>query len=84
MPQKRGEVVEKVDSSQMIPDTFEIWLKKQKIREVKARSGFMGKQETGKSEQEEEDTEEAEIDRTEDLHEKAKRRKRGKGASSSA
>jgi hypothetical protein len=73
MPQKRGEVVEKVDASQAMPDVYESWLKKQ----VDARSASL-------TDQEEEDKEEDEIDRTEDLHEKAHRRKRGRGASSSS
>jgi hypothetical protein len=59
MPQKRGEVIEKSDISQLIPDVYENWLKKQ----VKARS---------------EDDEEDDIDKAEDVHEKAHRRKRGK------
>jgi hypothetical protein len=73
-------VVEKFDPSQMMPDTFENWLKKQESRGVKAKSGFIGNRDIrlGKQ-QEEEDKEEDEIDRTEDVHEKAHRRKRGKG-----
>jgi hypothetical protein len=67
MPQKRGEVDEKVDASQMIPDIYENWLNKR----IKAASGSLGQQE-------EEDKEEDELDRTEDVHEKAHRRKRGK------
>jgi hypothetical protein len=78
MPQKRGEVVEKVDASQMMPDIYENWLNKQQSRPVKARSGFIGSQDIGLGEQEEEDREEDAIDRTETVHEKAKRRKRGK------
>jgi hypothetical protein len=76
MPQKRGEVVEEVRAGQMPPDTYEIWLKKQ----VKAKSGSL----RDLDEEDEEDEEEDEIDRTEDLHEKAHRRKRGKGAPSSS
>ncbi len=67
MPQKRGEAVEKVDASQALPDVYENWLNKQ----VKARSATLA------------DSEEDEIDRAEDLHEKAHRRKRGKGAAAS-
>jgi hypothetical protein len=64
MPQKRGEVVEKVDrSAPLMPDIYENWIKKQ----VKAT---------------EEDDEEDEIDKAEDVHEKAHRRKRGRGAPS--
>jgi hypothetical protein len=77
MVQKRGEVVEQVDANQMMPDLYENWLKKQPIRPAKARSGFIGTQDIGLSGQEEEDREEEAIDRTEDVHEKAKRRKRG-------
>jgi len=65
MPQKRGEVDEKIDVSLLMPDTYESWLKKR----VKARSVSLANQ-----------AEEEEIDRTEDAHEKAHRRKRGKGA----
>jgi hypothetical protein len=72
MPQKRGEVVEKVDTTQAIPNIYEDWIEKQ----VKARSASL----TG---QESEDDEEAEIDEAEDLHEKAHRRKRGRGSSAS-
>jgi len=81
MPQKRGEVLERVDPSQIMPDIFENWLKKQPSTEVRARSSFIGNRDIGLSEQEEEDREEDEIDRTEDVHEKAHRRKRGKGRS---
>ena len=59
MPQKRGEVIEKPDVGQIMPDVYESWLKKQ----VKART---------------EDEEEDDIDKAEDIHEKAHRRKRGK------
>lgn len=72
MPQKRGEVVAKVDASQAMPDTYENWIDKQ----VKARSGSFANQG-------DEDKEEDEIDVAEDLHEKAHRRKRGKGAAAS-
>lgn len=65
MPQKRGEVDEKADVSVLMPDTYESWLRKR----VKARSVSLADQ-----------TDEEEIDRTEDAHEKAHRRKRGKGA----
>jgi hypothetical protein len=81
MPQKRGEVVEKVDPSQIVPDIFENWLEKQPSTDVRARSGFIGNQDTRLGEQEEEDREEDEIERTEDVHEKAHRRKRGRGLS---
>lgn len=72
MPQKRGEVLEKVDAARAIPDIYEDWIAKQ----VKARSASL-------AEQAEEDKEEDEIDAAEDLHEKAHRRKRGKGAAAS-
>ena len=81
MPQKRGEVVERFDPGQIIPDIFENWLRKQQSTDVRARSGFIGNQDIGLGEQEEEDREEGEIERTEDVHEKAHRRKRGKGRS---
>jgi hypothetical protein len=57
MPQKRGEIIEQVESGK-IPDIYEEWLKDQ----VDAIS----------------DGEEDKVDRAEDLHEKAHRRKRGK------
>jgi len=57
MPQKRGEIIEKVEPGQ-IRDVYEEWLKDQ----VDARS----------------DSEENKVDRAEDVHEKAHRRKRGK------
>jgi hypothetical protein len=72
MPQKRGEVVERVDESQAMPDTYENWIEKQ----VKAKSRSLANQE-------EDDKEEEEIDRAEDSHEKAHRRKRGKGSAAS-
>jgi hypothetical protein len=73
MPQKRGEVVEKVDPSQAPPpDIYEDWLNKQ----VRARS-------VSEVNQEEEDEEEDDMDRAEDSHEKAHRRKRGKGSAAS-
>jgi hypothetical protein len=78
MPEKRGEVIEKADASQMMPDIYENWLKKQRTGDVKARSGFIGGQDTKLAEEEEEDREEDQIDKTEDAHEKAKRRKRAK------
>ena len=83
MPQKRSEVVEKVDASQMMPDIYENWLNKQQSGPVKARSGFIGHEDTSLGEQEE-DREEDEVETTEDVHEKAHRRKRGKGAASSS
>jgi hypothetical protein len=57
MPQKRGEIIEKVEPGQ-IRDVYEEWLKDQ----VDARS----------------DSEENKVDKAEDVHEKAHRRKRGK------
>ena len=59
MAQKRGEIIERVDATQAVPDIYENWLKKQ----VEAMP---------------EDAEEDEIDKDEDVHEKAHRRKRGK------
>jgi len=72
MPQKRDEVVEKVDTTQAVPDVYEDWIAKQ----VKARSASLAAQT-------EEDKEEDEIDAAEDSHEKAHRRKRGKGSAAS-
>ena len=72
MPQKRGEVVEKVDATRAVPDIYEDWIAKQ----VKAKSASFAAQA-------EEDTEEDEIDSAEDIHEKAHRRKRGRGAAAS-
>jgi hypothetical protein len=72
MPQKRGEVVEKVDVAQAVPDIYEDWLKKQ----VKARSASFAAQA-------EQDKEEDEIDEAEDAHGKAHRRKRGRGSAAS-
>jgi hypothetical protein len=80
MPQKRGEVVKRVDASEMMPDIYENWLKKQESRDVEARSGFIGDRDIKPSEQEDEDEQENEIDRAEDVHEKAHRRKRGKSS----
>lgn len=76
MPEKRGEVVEKVDASQMMPDVYEIWLRKQETKRVTARPGFIGKEEKVLDEEEGEDRQENEIDNAESAHEKAKRRKR--------
>ena len=76
MPEKRGEVVVKVDASQMMPDIFENWLEKQKSTHVHARSGFIAEWKLGR--QEEEAREEDKIDIAESAHEKAKRRKKGK------
>ncbi len=81
MPAKRGEVVEKVDASEMIPDIYGKWLERQESGQAKARSGFIGNKTTGLAEQEEEDREESQADRAEDTHEKAKRRKHGKHTS---
>jgi hypothetical protein len=72
MPQKRGEVVQKVDATQAVPDIYEDWIAKQ----VKAKSASFAVQA-------EEDTEEDEIDSAEDSHERAHRRKRGRGAAAS-
>lgn len=68
MPQKRGEAVEKLDLNQIIPDTYERWLSKQ----VEARSGKFPDLAA------EADKVEGKVDKVEDLHEKAHRRKRGK------
>jgi hypothetical protein len=76
MPEKRNEVVEKVDASQMMPDIYENWLRNQKNNGVRARSGFIGDEETRLGDVE--DREEDKVDNTEAAHEKAKRRKRGK------
>jgi hypothetical protein len=69
MPQKRGEVIERVDESQAIPDIYENWVKNQ----VNAKSRSLANQE-------EDDKEEEAVERVEDIHEKAHRRKRGRGA----
>lgn len=69
MPQKRGEVAAKVDVSNIMPDTNENLLKKKR---VKARSVTLA-----------DEPDEEEIDRTEDKHEQAHRRKRGKGPGAS-
>jgi hypothetical protein len=69
MTQKRGEVDVKVEANQAIPDIFENWLNKR----VEARSGSLRNRE-------EQEKEEREINRTEDVREKAHRRKRGKGS----
>ena len=71
MPQKRGEVVEKVEASRTVPDVYESWLDK-RVKEFSASK---------LSQQEEEDQEEDEIDKAEDHHEKAHRRKRARGSS---
>jgi len=68
MPQKRGEVVEKVKANQVMPDIYEKWLN---LR-VEARSASIG------------DQEEDDVERAEDVHEKAHRRKRGRGAAASS
>ena len=72
MPQKRGEVVEKVDATQAIPDVYEDWITKQ----VRAKSASLAAQA-------EQDSEEDEIDTAEDRHKEAHRRKRGRGAAAS-
>jgi hypothetical protein len=72
MAQKRGEVVEKADTSQAVPDIYEDWIAKQ----VKAKRASLARQA-------EEDKEEDEIDEDEEVHEKAHRRKRGRGAAAS-
>jgi len=74
MPRKKRALV--------MPDVYENWLKTQPSGHVVARSGFIGDRNTRLGERGE-DTEEDDIDRTEDLHEKAHRRKRGKGAAAS-
>jgi hypothetical protein len=76
MPEKRGEVVEKVDASQMMPDIFEKWLENQRSTHVHAKAGFMAEWKLGEGE--EEAKEEDKIDIAETAHEKAKRRKKGK------
>jgi len=76
MPEKRAEVVEKVDASQLMPDSYENWIEKQKSVRVHARAGFMSEWKLGKGE--EEAREEDKIDIAETAHEKAHRRKRGK------
>jgi hypothetical protein len=74
MPQKRGEVVEEVDEGQVAArDIYEVWIEKQ----VEAKSRSLADQE------EKEDEEEDEIDRAEDVHEKAHRRKKGRGSAAS-
>jgi len=73
MPEKRDEVLEKVDPTQAVPDIYEDWLKKQ----VKARSKSFASQA-------ENDKEEDEIDVAEEKHEKAHRRKRGRGTAASS
>jgi hypothetical protein len=70
MPQKRNEVVEK--AAQTVPDIYEAWLKKQ----VAARHDAFS--------EDPDDAEEDEIDKAEDLHEKAHRRKRGRGAAANS
>jgi hypothetical protein len=72
MPQKRGEVVEE-DEGQVARDIFEVWIEKQ----VEAKSRSLA------DEEEKEDEEEDEIDRAEDVHEKAHRRKKGRGSAAS-
>jgi hypothetical protein len=71
VPQKRNEVVERFDAGELLPDVYENWLKKQPAANAKAKSGFI-------SSEAELDREEDKIDVTEDAHEKAKRRKRGR------
>jgi len=56
MPQKKGEVLEKADATQAVPDVYEDWIEKQ----VKARSASLAEQA--------EDKEEDEIDSAEDHH----------------
>lgn len=73
MTEKRGEVLEKVDRTQAVPDIYEDWLKKQ----VKARSESFASQA-------EDDNEEDGIDTAAERHEKAHRRKRGRGAAASS
>jgi hypothetical protein len=71
MPQKRDEVVQEYDASQMMPNIYENWLKKQRTAGARAKSGYL-------SQVEEEDRAEDRVDLAEDAHEKAKRRKRGR------
>lgn len=66
MPEKRNEVVEQFDASQLMPDIYESWLKKQPAGNARAKAGFISAEEEDK------------IDLVEDAHEKAKRRKRNK------
>jgi hypothetical protein len=68
MPQKRKETVERIQADKVAPDLYESWLNKQ----VKARLGSPRDQ-----------IEEDDIDNAEDAHEKAHRRKRGKGSAAS-
>jgi hypothetical protein len=70
MPQKRDEVVGQFDASQMMPDIYENWLKKQRAGSPRAKSGFIAREE-------EEDRQEDKVELAEDAHEKAKRRKKG-------
>ncbi len=70
MPQKRNEVVERSDASELLPDIYENWLKRQPTANAKAKAGFISEAA--------EDREEDKIDNEEDAHEKAKRRKRGR------
>ncbi|MDG6925755.1 MAG: hypothetical protein JRN09_04320 [Nitrososphaerota archaeon] len=75
MTRKRGAAVEKVDASQMMPNTYENWLKKQQSGEVRARAGFIGEQAIGIDARRENGANSAET-----VREKAKRSKRGKSA----
>ena len=77
MPQKRGEVVEKVDASEMMPDIYEKWLKTQRSGNARAKSGYIGSQDTKLNEEAAEDRQEDKVEGTEASHEKAKRRKKG-------
>lgn len=70
MPQKRDEVIEEFDATQLMPDIYENWLKKQPVAKARARAGFA-------STTQELDREENKVELVEDAHEKAKRRKRG-------
>ena len=73
MPEKRAEVVDEADATQLMPDIYESWLEKQKSTHVHAKSGFISEWK-----QEEETSKEAKIDLAEEAREKAKRRKKGK------
>lgn len=59
-------MVEKFDASQMLPDIYENWLKKQTAGNARARAGFISREDEDR------------VDLAEDAHEKAKRRKRQK------
>ncbi len=68
MPQKRGEKVLKPEANQVMPDIYEKWLNTR----VEARTASLG------------DQEEDDVDKAEDVHEKAHLRKRGRGTAASS